>query len=213
MKNIVAITLTILAILLAGFLINKYVQGQKTDLQTFLPETFSTSREFTLYQQDALPETRTVTLGSEEPVDFEVTSTQGQYIDTNGKLSLSMWIEEIPGGDFVQYKQKAWDRYQSPSRAGLSEQISFNDHSVYLSFRDIKEEDDTSEMVTMGGGYVFFPETSVVVTYTFYNPRLYACEDVQKPESCMFDIERPLPTMEDNKKVAEQVINANMSSE
>lgn len=209
MKNIVAITLTILAILLVGFLIRNYLVSQKTELTTFLPTSFTTSREFTLYEQSILPEERTVTLGLENPVDFQVQSTQGQYVDENGKLSVSMWIEEVPEAQYAQYKEKAWERYQSPAREGISEQQTIDGHDVYLSFRDIKEEDDTSTMVIMGGGYVFFPETDVVVTYTFFNPRLYACEDIQKPETCMFDKERALPTMEDNRKVAEQLISAN----
>lgn len=206
MKNIIAITLTILAILLAGFLINKYMQSQDTDLTTFLPETFNTSRQLTLFNQDMLPEDRIVTLGVDGETDFQVKSTQGQYRDENGKLSLSMWIEEVSKDDFAQYKKKAWERYQS--REGLTEQQTLSNHDVYLSFRDIKEGDDTSVMVTMGGGYVFFPEKNVVVTYTFFNPRLYACEDIQKPETCMFDAERVLPTIDDDKKVAEQLITA-----
>jgi len=208
MKNIVAITLTVLSILLVGFIITSYMQGKKDTYVALLPQTFTTSQELTLYQQDVLPEPRTVTLGLEEEVDFNVNSTQGQYIDANQKLALTVWIEEVPEEDFQLYKEKAWERYQSPSREGISEQQTIRDREVYLSFREITEASDTSTMVTMGGGYVFFPEKHLIVTYTFFNPRLHSCTDVQKPDTCLFDAEKPLPTMEDNKSVAEQLISS-----
>ncbi|KKS28889.1 MAG: hypothetical protein UV60_C0007G0008 [Parcubacteria group bacterium GW2011_GWA2_43_11] len=206
MKNIVTITLTVLTLLLVGFIITTYLQGQKTSFVAFLPQTFTTSRELTLFQQDILPEPRTVTLGLEEEFNFNVNSTQGQYIDDKQKLALSVWIEEVSEDDYELYKQKAWERYQSPAREGISEQHTIRDRTVYLSFRDIKEDTDTRTMVTMGGGYVFFPEKNVIVTYSFFNPRLYACTEVQKPDTCLYDAERSLPTMEDSKNVAEQLI-------
>lgn len=206
MKNIVAITLTVLGLLLVGFIITSFLQGQRTGFIASFPQTLNTSRELILYQQDIMPEPRTVTLGVEDEVDFNVNSTQGQYIDSNQKLSLNVWMEEVSEEDYELYKEKAWERYQSPAREGISEQHTIREREVYLSFRDITEETDTSTMVTMGGGYVFFPEKKVIVTYSFFNPRLYGCTEVQKPETCLYDEERSLPTMEDNKSVAEQII-------
>ena len=61
-------------------------------------------------------------------------------------------------------------------------------------------------MLTMGSGYVFFTEDNTVVTYSLFNPRLYACEDQWNPATCLYDTDRTLPTVEDIKVIANQII-------
>jgi hypothetical protein len=210
MKNIIAITLTVLAVLLAGFLV--YTFGpQSKELTAYLPSYFDTARALSLFQADAPPEAHTIYIGPREGEEtpFEVLSATGHYIDTDNKLALTLWVENLKQSDYENYKEKAWERYSSPERQaeGPSEKTTISDYEVYLSFRTINETDDTSKMITMGGGYVFFPEKNIVVAYSLYNPRLYGCEDLQKPETCMFNKETPLPTNEDNRKIAEQIIS------
>jgi hypothetical protein len=205
MKNIVIITLTILAILIAGFFATVFFNEKS--LSSYLPMTFQTAKKYTLFQTSTLPEEHTIQLGVEEEISFDVVSASGQYVDEDNKLGVTVWVEKISKDVFEVYKQKAWEIYQSPSRKGTSEQATIDEHEVYLSFRTIDENvDDTSKMVTMGGGYVFFPEENIAVAYTIYNPRLSSCEDIQNPDTCLFDKEKPLPTIEDSKSIAKQII-------
>ena len=208
MKNIVAITLGILALLLVGFLANN-LWPKTQDLSVFLRPTFTSSYTMTLIASEERPEPYTVTLGptEEESASFEVTSTQGQYLDEEGRLALTLLAQKINEEDMALFKEKAWARYQSPSRAGLSEQYSKDGYDVYVSFRDLTGDEDTSTMLTMGSGYVFFPEDNTVITYSMFNPRLYACEDQWNPETCRHDESRALPTMDDNKTISNQIID------
>jgi len=207
MKNIVAITLVILTLLLAGFLVNT-LWPKTQDLSVFLRPSFDTSYSMTLIASEEQNEPYTITLGptEEESASFEVTSTQGQYLDNEGRLALTVLVEDVHENDLPLYKEKAWERYQAPSRAGISEKYTKNGYDVYVSFRDLQGDEDTSTMLTMGSGYVFFTENNTVVTYSLFNPRLYACEDQWNPETCIHDNERALPTIEDAKTIANQII-------
>jgi hypothetical protein len=209
MKNIIAITLTVLSVLLIGFLVYTFAPKGKM-LTAYLPQTFETARTLSLYQADATPETHTIYIGAKEGEEtpFEVTSAMGHYVDTDNKLALTLWVEDLKDSDYENYKAKAWERYSAPERQveGPSESVTISEKEVFLSFRTINETDDTSKMITMGGGYVFFPEESIVVAYTLYNPRLSACEDLKNAETCLFNKDQPLPSKEDNKKIAEQII-------
>lgn len=210
MKNIIAITLTVLAVLLVGFLVYTFSPKGK-DLTAYLPASFDTARALKLFQADAPPEPHTIYVGPREGEEtaFQVITATGHYIDTDQKLALTLWVENLEQDDYEKYKEKAWERYDAPERKaeGPAEKTTISDREVFLSFRTINEGDDTSKMITMGGGYVFFPENNIVVAYTLYNPRLYGCEDLQKPDTCMFNKDTALPTIEDNKKIAEQIIS------
>ncbi len=208
MKNIVAITLAVLTLLLVGFLAKSFIPKEGA-LSAFLRPTFSGSYTMMLTSSEDVDEPYTITIGptDEESASFEVTSTQGQYYDEQGRLALTVLVQNVDKDDMPLLKEKAWARYQSPSRVGLSEQYNKNGHDVYVSFRKLEEDEDTSAMLTMGSGYVFFSEDDVVVTYSIFNPRLYACEDQWNPETCLYDENRALPTMDDDKAIANQIID------
>jgi len=208
MKNIIAITLTVTVLMFIGFLMSMF-RSQDTNIGSHLPMSFSTEgRKLAIFQKGIEPEQKTVQLGYPDEISFQVLSTTGNYIDQDNKLALTIWVEEVDRDSFELYKQKAWERYQAGERASTSEKMTLQNHEVYLSFRNIKENvDDTSKMITMGGGYIFYPEKNMIITYTIYNPRLYACEDLQKPETCMYDKNVLLPLKESNKKIAEQILS------
>ncbi len=208
MKNIVSITLTVLAVLGIGFLVFTFNKG--VHQTSYLPNTFTTTdTTYTLFQREDDPVNKTVYLGypKDNEKAFQVESTLGHYVRDN-KLAITLWVEKLPNIEtFESYKEKAWERYSAPERASTSEQVTIQDHDVFLSFRKIDElVDDTSKMITMGGGYVFLPEDLVIVAYTVYNPRLYSCEDLQKPESCLFNRDISLPLSSDNRSIAEQIV-------
>jgi len=208
MKNIIAITLTILAILLVGFLVTNFMPKSK-DLSIYLPTSFSTSKTFMLADVTAREEPYVVSLGATEngSVDFEVTSMQGQYTDLDNRFALTVISQELNNNDIELYQTKAWERFQAPSRGGVSEKIYTEGYDMYVSFRELSEEDDTRTMLTLGSGYVFVPEENIVITYSLYNTRLYSCEDIFKPETCLFDETKELPTIEDAKQIGEQIIS------
>jgi hypothetical protein len=216
MKHIVTITLVILVLLLMGVLFNYYREGDTEKLPTFLPTTIQTTQTLTLFQNNLVPTAKTVRIGpnADEEAEFNVISTQGQYLSENRKLALTVSIEEIDKDDYELYKEKVWERYNAPSRGGITKQETHRNREMYLSFREVDETvDDTSDMVVMGGGYVFFPEEDVVVTYSLYNPRLSACEDIWQPETCTFTEERELPTMEDARSIATQILDHYFTSD
>ena len=142
MKNIVAITFAVLILLLVGFLINT-LWPKNQDLSVFLPSTLNASYTMTLISSDEKTEPYTITLGptEEESASFEVTSTQGQYLDNEGRLALTILAENVNENDFSLYKEKAWARYQAPSRAGISEKYNKDGYEVYISFRDLQENE------------------------------------------------------------------------
>ncbi len=209
MKNIVTITLIILSLLLVGVLYSYFNQSSVERLPSYLPQNLTTSQIYTLFQFDPLPTQRTLSIGPSEELEeeFDVISTQGQYLSEDRKLAMTISVEEIQNeDDFELYKQKVWERYTEPSRGGTSTQLTVDGYDVYLSFRTIEEGDDTSEMVIMGGGYVFIPETNVAISYSLYNPQLGGCEDMWNPQTCVFDTTATLPTYADDRSVAEQIV-------
>lgn len=208
MKNIIAITLTILAILLIGFLALNFMP-KTTDLSIYFPSSFSTTKTFLLSDITARNEPYTVSLGitEEDPADFKVTSMQGQYTDVDGRLALIVIPQKLVSDEITSYEEKAWNRFQAPSRGGVSEKEYVNGYDVYVSFRELAENTDTSKMLILGSGYVFVPEKKVVLAYTLYNTRLYACEDLFNPDTCLFDEKKELPTIDDAKQIGAQLIS------
>lgn len=208
MKNIVTITLIILTLLLVGVLYSYFNQSSVERLPSYLPQNLTTTKIYTLFQFDPLPTERTLSIGPSEEMeaDFDVISTQGQYLTEDRKLAMTISVEEIQKDDFELYKQKVWERYTEPSRGGTSTQLTVDGYDVYLSFRTIAEGEDTSDMVIMGGGYVFIPENSVAISYSIYNPQLSGCDDMWNPQTCTFDATATLPTFEDDRSVAEQIV-------
>lgn len=209
MKNIVSITLIALVVLLAGVIIKYSLTNTAEKLPNYLPANISTKQQLTLFQANSVPANQTIRIGpnEEEEVAFDVVSTQGQYLNEDRTLALTISVEELDSNQFDLYKEKTWQRYTEPSRGGTSTQLATRDHDVYLSFRTLEESTDTSGMVVMGGGYVFFPEHDVAISYSLLNPRLHACEDIWKPETCRYDAEKQLPTIEDARAVAEQILS------
>lgn len=209
MKNIVSITLVVLFVLLAGVIYKSYSSTTLSDLPNYLPQNITSIQPYTLFQYDPLPTERTIRIGATEETEeeFIVVSTQGQYLSSDRRLAMTISVEELNEKQYEVYKEKVWERYTEPSRGGSAEKHTIRDREVFLSFREIGEGEDTSSMVIMGGGYIFFPENRVVLTYSIYNPRLYACEDNMNPETCSYDAEKELPTMENDKSIAEQILD------
>jgi hypothetical protein len=215
MKNIATITLLILGILLIGVLVKNYMASDIEKLPTYLPQKIETTQNLTLFQTNPIPSAKTVSIGPnvDEEVAFDVISTQGQYLSEERKLALTVSVEEVNASDYELYKEKIWQRYTASSRGGISSQEVIRDHDVYLSFREVADNDDTSTMVVMGGGYVFFPENSVVVAYSLYNPRLSACDDIWKPETCTYTEDNTLPTITDAENIARQILDQYLVTE
>jgi hypothetical protein len=210
MKNIVTITLAILFLLLVGFLVSNYFSGGSTSkLGAYLPQTITTSSNLTLFEYSEQNEPYAIKLGASqaEEEEFTVTSAQGHYSNEMNKFALTVSVESVDPKRFESYKEKAWQRYQAPSRGGTSTQISIKNHDVYISFRTLSETDDTSKMVIMGGGYIFYPENNVIVTFSMLNPRLHSCENVWSPETCFFDEDIALPTIDDARIIAEKILS------
>ena len=208
MKNIVSITLVVLFFLLLGVVYKTYTDSRISTLPTYLPQSILSIQPYTLFQYDPIPTERTVQIGGTEETEatFTVISTQGQYLSADRRLAMTISVEELRERDFERYKEKAWERYTEPSRGGIAEKHIIRDREVYLSFRDIRAGEDTRDMLVLGGGYIFFPEDRVVLTYSIYNPRLSACEDMMRPETCSYDPQKELPTIETDKSIAEQIL-------
>jgi hypothetical protein len=208
MKNITTITLIILVLLLGGFLAANFMPKGK-DLSFYLPATLAPT-ENSVYVQasiDARMEPYIVALGptEENSLDFEVVSMQGDYYDAEGRMAMTIIAQEIDKNQMDTYKEKAWERFSEPTRGGRFEKEFINGYDVYISFRDIAEEEDTSGMFILGSGYIFIPDKNVVLTYSMFNTRLYACENYNDPTTCLHDQDKPLPTYDDAKKVAEAI--------
>lgn len=215
MKNIVTITLVVLVILLIGVFVKNSMNGGTDKLPTYLPPTIETTENLTLFKSNVVPAAKTVNIGPSQAEEetFDVIATQGQYLNEERKLALTISIEEIKPDRYTIYKDKVWQRYTAPSRGGTTTQYTDRDHDVYLSFRELTQEDDTSDMVIMGGGYVFIPEEDVAITFSLYNPRLNACEDILKADTCTYAAEKQLPTIDDAKKIAQRLLTQYLGEE
>lgn len=208
MKNIITITLAILVLLLAGFLLSNFIP-KGDSLADYLPAsiTVSDQHSYTQASIDARMEPYVVPLGAsdEDSIDFEVVSMQGDYFDSEGRMAVTVIAQKLKKDTMAMYQEKAWERFTEPTRGGKYEKQYVNGYDVYLSFRELDEETDTSGMFILGSGYIFIPDENVVLAFSMFNTRLYACEQYTDPSTCLHDQEKILPTIENAKELAEKI--------